>query len=157
MKKVSYFKSHILNKSEGFTLIELLIVIVIISVLATFLMVNFIGVRQRGRDAERKSDLRQIQSALELYRSDQGSYPLPPLPFGSALTGGSPAVTYMQKVPKDPLNSLPVFIYTYTSDTSTYTLQACLENVNDPQKDSSSVSPCDTLGKTSFSFTLTNP
>ncbi|MBI2195693.1 MAG: type II secretion system protein [Candidatus Levybacteria bacterium] len=63
------------KREKGFTLVELLIVIAIIGVLTTLLMANFIGVRQRARDAQRKSDLRQIQSALELYRSDQGSYP----------------------------------------------------------------------------------
>lgn len=56
--------------SKGFTLIELLVVLVIIASLATLLTANFVGVRQRGRDAQRKSDLRQIQSAFELYRAD---------------------------------------------------------------------------------------
>src|SRR5690348_7093470 len=60
---------------KGFTLVELLIVIAIIGILSTLLMTNFIGVRQRARDAQRKADVRQIQSALELYRADNGSYP----------------------------------------------------------------------------------
>lgn len=75
MRIIQNLKFRIQNFKKGFTLIELLIVIAIIGVLATLLMVNFIGVRQRARDAQRKSDLRQIQSALEIYRSDQGSYP----------------------------------------------------------------------------------
>ena len=60
----------ILGLKKGFTLVELLIVVAIIGILSTLLMANFIGVRQRARDAQRKADLRQIQSALELYRSD---------------------------------------------------------------------------------------
>jgi len=75
MKKNLEFRIQNSELEKGFTLIELLIVIVIIGVLATLLMTNFVGVRQRGRDAQRKSDLRQIQAALELYRADVGQYP----------------------------------------------------------------------------------
>ena len=67
----------IYNSKKGFTLIELLVVIGIIGILSGLLMANFIGVRQRSRDGTRKSNLSQIQSAVELYRSDQGSYPSP--------------------------------------------------------------------------------
>ena len=68
-------KDKVIKNIKGFTLVELLIVIAIIGVLSALLMANFIGVRQRARDAQRKSDLRQMQSALELYRSDLGLYP----------------------------------------------------------------------------------
>ena len=69
--------SFIIRKSAGFTLIELLVAIGIIGILASFLLANFVGVRQRARDGVRKSDLRQMQSALEMYRADQGQYKLP--------------------------------------------------------------------------------
>lgn len=159
MKKDLRFKIYDLRSQKGFTLIELLIVIVIIGVLATLLMTNFVGVRQRGRDAQRKSDLRQIQAALELYRADQGSYPL---------TANFPACnasfvkdtnTYMQKVPCDPTGIAP-FVYKYSSDGTTYSIFVCLENVNDSQRDIPSVSPCDldsATNKTNTSFTLQNP
>ncbi len=134
------FKFQISNFRDGFTLIELLIVIAIIGVLATLLLANFISVRQRSRDAQRKADLRQIQSAVELYKADQGSYPpdLPgiytnPCPGSSALTGGT--VTYIAKIPCDP-SSISIFLgppgnYYYSLTGSTYTLQACIENSND--------------------------
>ena len=127
----------------GFTLIELLIVITIIGILASLLMSNFIGVRQRARDSQRKSDLRQIQSALELWRADQGTYPT-----GAVITscgnqlqctiiGCSTPVTYMQKIPCDPLgtSSSPI-PYIFNSDGSLYNIRTCLENTNDSQKDS---------------------
>ena len=135
---------------KGFTLIEFLIVIAIIGVLAALLMANFVGIRQRSRDAQRKSDVRQIQSALELYRSDNGIYPL-----SAALSscGGAlslSGVTYMSKVPCDPSTGTA---YTYTSATgSTYTLRACLENGNDSQKDTT-----DTCTGATFSYTVSNP
>lgn len=137
----------------GFTLIELLVVVAIIGILSALLMSNFVGVRQRARDSQRKSDLRQIQSALELYRADNGTYPT---------TGGFPScgstlaasgATYMEKVPCDPSTTTS---YTYSSSSgTTYTLIACLENANDSQKDSTNVAPCD--GTTTFSYTLKNP
>lgn len=124
---------RVANEESGFTLIELLIVVVIIGILSSLFTANFIGVRQKGRDAQRKSDLRQVQSALELYRADQGNYP-DSISCGLSLTAGSPTVTYMQKIPCDPLNSAPN-IYILTSSSSTYQLVACLENSNDGQRD----------------------
>lgn len=144
------------NLQRGFTLIELLIVVAIIGILASLLMVNFIGIRQRARDGQRKSDLRQIQSALELHRADQGSYPTTLSSCASPLTGGtgSSVVTYMQKIPCDPLNTSP-YAYIYTSSGTTYSLASCLENTSDSQKDRTNNSPCD--GTNNWSFTLQNP
>lgn len=139
---------------KGFTLVELLVVVAIIGILSTLLTANFIGVRQRGRDSQRKSNLRQIQSALELYRADQAGYP-PTANFpacGGVFTNQSGTTTYMQKVPCDPNGGS----YSYTStDTTRYTLIGCLENSNDSDKDATNVAPCN--GTTNFSYTLTNP
>lgn len=126
--------------NRGFTLIELLVVIVIISILSTLLMVNFIGVRQRGRDAQRKSDMRQWQTALELYRSDNGTYPSA-ITVACGATWNPGGVTYVQKVPCDPLGSNSTFnsgayFYYSPSGNLTYSVAACLENANeDPTKD----------------------
>lgn len=151
------YNSYKYYMRKGFTLIELLVVVAIIGILSALLMSNFIGVRQRARDAQRKSDLRQIQSALELYRADIGSYPatVALASCGSAVSLKSPdnSSTYLQKVPCDPLSNNP---YPFTSTGTTYTLIGCLENANDSQKDSSNNSAaCN--GTTLFSYTLTNP
>lgn len=63
------------NNKKGFTIIELLIVIAIIGLLATISMVALNGARQKSRDAKRIADIRQIQTALELYFNDQNYYP----------------------------------------------------------------------------------
>ena len=148
-------KFKIQNRKQGFTLIELLIVIAIIGVLATLLMANFVGVRQRARDAQRKSDIRQIQSALEIYRSDIGNYPatLPgcnTTPLKNTTTDGTVTV-YMQKIPCDPNGTSVSYAYSIPA-AGGYKLVACLENASDSQKDATRASGC-----SSASFTVTNP
>ncbi len=158
--------------SSGFTLIELLIVIAIIGILATLISANYVGVRQRARDTSRKSDLRQIQSALELYKSDVGSYPngfsnksvtnTASCNNASRVAFSYNTVTYMAKVPCDPLSSSSFNggNYYYTSAAgATYILGACLENANDGDTDSTTTAPGASSGSCPSGkyYVLTNP
>lgn len=175
MKTFLRSKVKNLKSSQAFTLIELLIVIAIIGVLSALLMTNFVGVRQRARDSQRKADLRQIQSALELYRADTGAYFIPgsgvtqlntsACPTSSQFNSGT--TIYMQKVPCDPYaNSNTSYYnsgnYYYSSNGSTYTLAACLENSSDSDTNDTTTSPggsgcpTDGNGKAHY-FVLTNP
>jgi type II secretion system protein G len=150
MKKISIFKIK-LQISAGFTLIELLVVISIIGILSTFITANLLGARSRARDVQRKSDLRQLQSAFEIYRYDQSAYPASLPACGAVLgAGGS---TYLQKVPCDPLKKSS---YVYTTSGTSYALVTCLENINDPQKDvPNDAANC--TGVSNWSYTLVNP
>lgn len=129
-----YFLSLIshLSSRKGFTLIELLIAISIIGILSAFLLANFVGVRQRARDGVRKSDLRQIQTALELYRSDQAAYPVSLPTCGKPIAVGN--IIYMKKVPCDPSTSVSYY-YDSPGTHSTYCVRSCLENSNDADRD----------------------
>jgi len=60
------------HSKKGFTLIELLIVIAIIGVLAAIIIVNLNVVRQKSRDAKRKSDMSEVQTALVMYSQEHG-------------------------------------------------------------------------------------
>ena len=127
---------------KGFTLIELLVVVSLIGILATLVLANLTSGRSRGRDAQRKSDLRQISTALRLYYNDRGSYPasnagkeimgcnagVSQCPWDTQWAIG--ATVYMSTLPKDPL---PDQTYRYEADSAndTFVLSACLENESD--------------------------
>lgn len=64
-----------MNSKKGFTLIEILIVVAIIGILASVVLVGLGSSQKAARDARRVSDLRQIQTALELYMKTEGVYP----------------------------------------------------------------------------------
>lgn len=64
-----------LKKSKGFTIVELLIVIVVIGILATLVIVTFSGIQQKGRDSQRKTDINALQSHIEAYYAQTGTYP----------------------------------------------------------------------------------
>ena len=63
-------------KQDGFTLIELLVVISIIGLLASVVLVSLNKTRIKSRDVTRLATLKQIVTALELYLSDNGHYPI---------------------------------------------------------------------------------
>lgn len=138
MKSFNFFKKSL---RKGFTLVELLVVVSLVGILATLVLANLNSARQRGRDAQRKSDLKNIATALRLYYNDYGTYPNSSsgkimgcgvngnteCSWGGAFTAGSN--TYMSVLPNDPLSGQD-YRYTY-SDSENYTLEACLENESD--------------------------
>lgn len=132
MKKVKSQKLNVKGQ-RGFTLIELLTVISIIGILTALLTASFIGVRQRARDAQRKSDIKQLQSAMELYRADNDSYPssatFQTWTCGNPVMSGG-GITYMAKMPCDPANNHLYYYYSLGS-TTTYDIASCLENTGD--------------------------
>jgi len=62
---------------KGFTLVELLVVISIIATLTAILLPNFMGARERARDAQKIQDAFAIKNALRMYYNDNQAYPIP--------------------------------------------------------------------------------
>jgi type IV pilus assembly protein PilA len=54
-----------LKDERGFTLIELLVVVLIIGILAAVALPTFLGQRDKGFDADAKSNARNIQTLVE--------------------------------------------------------------------------------------------
>ena len=74
---------------KGFTLIELLVVILIIGILAAIALPAFLGQRARAQDTEGKTSVRQGQTAMETFYTDNQTYVAT---TGSALsTSSSPS------------------------------------------------------------------
>lgn len=125
-------KFPIFNFQSGFTLIEMLVVISIIGILATLVAANLNSARSRARDAERKSDIKNISTALRLYYNDNGSFPAPAaLPWGLEWSGNSGNTIYMSTLPQDPLASTQTYKYEASTPFDTFILSACLENKSD--------------------------
>ena len=62
------------EREDGFTLIELLVVIIIIGILAAIAIPVFLNQRQKGYDAQAKSDARNVATMEESYLTDYNAY-----------------------------------------------------------------------------------
>ena len=132
------------NIKKGFSLIELLVVITIIAALVGVALPNFLGARQRAKDAKKKAELRELKSALRLYYNDFNSYPsgtglyingcgttgtsqCPRTgPFQAGPSGGE--TVYMKNLPADyNYNVHPL----YPTDTDNFLSKVVLENASD--------------------------
>ncbi len=62
--------------AKGFTLIELLVVVSIIGLLSSVVLSSLETARAKARDVRRLADLREVRTALEAYRTENGAYPI---------------------------------------------------------------------------------
>lgn len=109
---------------KAFTLIELLVVIAIIALLSTLSVVALNSARAKSRDARRLSDIKNTQTALEMYFDTAGGYPAT-LTAGSELSYGG--LVFLAKVPSDPLGSNQ-YNYVPTESGQSYTLDFTVES-----------------------------
>ena len=129
------------KKSQGFSLIEILVVISIVGILTSILVVNYNQARQNSRDKIRMSDLKSLQLAIELYKSQNGTYPTQGCGSGSQWAGPGPydqswgascenyilglVPDYIGKLPRDPSREDEMNTgYLYRSDGNSYKLLA---------------------------------
>lgn len=127
-------------KNRGFTLIELIVILAVLGVLSVGLItiINPAGQISKARDVQRKSDLKQIQTALELYYQDNNAYPL-----DGGFSFGSTWGTYMSPVPQDPGGKS--YYYDQVSSNS-YRLYADLDRSQDTDRCGAPGRTCDAAG-----------
>ena len=63
------------QKTRGFTLIEVMVVVVILSILAAIIVPKVMDRPDTARLVKAQSDIRAIESALNLYKLDNFDYP----------------------------------------------------------------------------------
>jgi len=127
-------------KKRAFTLIELLVVVAIIGLLAAMAIIALGTARAKARDARRVADIRQMQTALDMYYLDQTAYPAIATwstiaaqalssNYGWSLTASG--TTYMATAPTAPTPqdgdcSTYANAYQYSGSTTTYSIKYCL-------------------------------
>lgn len=139
-------KAKKFSQNKGFTFIELLTIIFIIGVLAAMILINLRSARAKARDAQRKSDAKAMQTALEMYADDNNKYAsgkIRAVSYSPAQSGDPEwAVVeqtysqYIYPLPKDPINNCSMHAvwcvgtktnYTLNLNTNCYTVTVGLE------------------------------
>ena len=113
-------RSTLRDQPWGFTLIEILVVILIITILASIVSVNVLRKPGEARVSAGKLQLKQLQTAIQLYRTEQGRVPtqeqgleaLVSKPVTDPVPLQYPPDGYLesQKLPKDPWNNDYIYL-----------------------------------------------
>src|SRR3990167_10301205 len=108
------------KKSAGFTLIEVMVVVVILGILAAIIVPKIMSRPEQARIVKVKQDILAIQSALDLYKLDNGIYPttdqgldaLVKKPTSDPVPQNWKSEGYLQRLPEDPWG----YSYQYTNE-----------------------------------------
>jgi len=98
------------NKQTGFTLLEIMVVIVILGVLASMVVPNLMGNKDKADRQKVVSDVVALENALDMYKLDNGVYPsteqgleaLVEQPSGTPEPRSYREDGYIKRLPQDP-------------------------------------------------------
>jgi len=113
MNKLSII-NHPSSIPRGFTLIELMVVVVILGMLATMVMPKILDKPEQARRTKAKVDIRSVQSALGMFKTDTGRFPT--TSEGLQALVANPGVRgygqegYLERVPRDPWGNPYIYL-----------------------------------------------
>ncbi len=100
------------KRQRGFTLIEIMVVVVILAVLGALVVPKILENVDKARVTRAQSDIRAIQTALDMYRLDNFKYPTTEQGLQALVTQpNDPTIAnyrsggYLPSLPKDPWNN----------------------------------------------------
>lgn len=102
--------SRHISSQSGFTLMELMVVIVILGVLASMVIPNLMGNKERADKQKAVSDIVALESALDMYKLDNHRYPTTDQGIQALVTQPELAPVpknyrdegYIRRLPRDP-------------------------------------------------------
>lgn len=107
---MSLVRKNAAKAQGGFTLIEIMVVVVIIGVLGSIIVPQFMSRPDQAKVTAARTDIQAISTALEMYRLDNYSYPSTQQGLEALTTrpAGTPAARnwnpqgYLKSLPVDP-------------------------------------------------------
>lgn len=98
-----------MRKQAGFTLLEVMVVVVILGILASFVVPNLLGNKEKADQQKAVTDIVALENALDMYKLDNSVYPTtdqgldalvakPTNPEPRNYRDGG----YIKRLPKDP-------------------------------------------------------
>ncbi|MGI2171880.1 type II secretion system major pseudopilin GspG [Shewanella sp. MF05960] len=98
------------NKQRGFTLLEVMVVIVILGILASMVVPNLMGNKDKADQQKAVSDIVALENALDMYKLDNSIYPTTEQGLDALVqkTTSSPEPRnfrdggYVKRLPQDP-------------------------------------------------------
>ncbi|QDE32893.1 MULTISPECIES: type II secretion system major pseudopilin GspG [Shewanella] len=101
------------NKQRGFTLLEVMVVIVILGILASMVVPNLMGNKDKADQQKAISDIVALENALDMYKLDNSIYPtteqgldaLVQKPNSSPEPRNYREGGYVKRLPQDPWRS----------------------------------------------------
>jgi len=106
-----------LRRSGGFTLIEVMIVVVILAILAAIVVPRVMSAPEKARRTRARADIQAIDSALNMYKLDNYTYPTTDQGLKALVTKPTTQPVppnwhqYLPKVPKDPWGKPYKYLY----------------------------------------------
>jgi general secretion pathway protein G len=97
------------KQTAGFTLLEVMVVVVILGILATFVVPNLLGNKEKADQKKAIADIVSIENALDMYKLDNNVYPTTDQGLEALVTKPSNPEPrnyrdggYIKRLPNDP-------------------------------------------------------